>query len=459
MREALGSPHIDSRPSRGPGRETLVRLAQPEISARVRDIDDADAILVVGTDPLHSRPILDLRIRKAIRRNGAKLAVAPKPRPRSTAAPTAVTRYAPAGRPPSSPSWPPLSPSRRKREAIARARRRDRADTPSRRRHLGRPHRSRGRRRHGRPARPRRHPQPRRATRLGPPRSPRLHQRPRPARGGLPPRRRSGTNRTAAGKDTQESASATPSNQASSKHCCCSAWTPSATSQIRKLGKRRWQPLITSSAFSTFETATTAMADVVFPLETPRRKTAPCRTQMDACSEYGQARPAPATFAPTGSPSRAFPCAGPRHGRFVPAICLRSSHRSRPVLRRHLGLRYRWAGYSLARDGGVCGARLAGRAIAQSVRRVGPPNSQILEDQRPGRRTLKREARPATPAHGSYPRTGICGPGPITELNPPLRFLAPQQRVELSLSDAGRLGLKTGDKVRVAQNGISFAHG
>ena len=51
MREALGSPHIDSRPSRGPGREALVRLAQPEISARVRDIDDADAILVVGTDP------------------------------------------------------------------------------------------------------------------------------------------------------------------------------------------------------------------------------------------------------------------------------------------------------------------------------------------------------------------------------------------------------------------------
>src|SRR6187551_3391985 len=52
MREALGSPHIDSRPSRGPGREALVRLAQPEISARVRDIDAADVILVVGTDPL-----------------------------------------------------------------------------------------------------------------------------------------------------------------------------------------------------------------------------------------------------------------------------------------------------------------------------------------------------------------------------------------------------------------------
>ena len=45
--------------------------------------------------------------------------------------------------------------------------------------------------------------------------------------------------------------------------------------------------------------------------------------------------------------------------------------------------------------------------------------------------------------------------GPITELNPPLRFLAPQQRVELSIADAERLGLKIGDEVRVGQNGAS----
>src|ERR1044072_3212855 len=43
--------------------------------------------------------------------------------------------------------------------------------------------------------------------------------------------------------------------------------------------------------------------------------------------------------------------------------------------------------------------------------------------------------------------------GPITELNPPLRFLRPRQRVELSLSDAERLGLSNGDTVRVDQNG------
>jgi anaerobic selenocysteine-containing dehydrogenase len=45
--------------------------------------------------------------------------------------------------------------------------------------------------------------------------------------------------------------------------------------------------------------------------------------------------------------------------------------------------------------------------------------------------------------------------GPITELNPPLRFLAPQQQVGLSLTDAERRGLKTGDEVRVSQNGTS----
>jgi NADH-quinone oxidoreductase subunit G len=97
MRAALGSPHVDSRPSRGPGRDALLRLAQPQISARVRDIDDADAILLLGTDPLHSSPILDLRIRKAIRRNGAKLAVATEAPTALDGGAVAASRYAPGG--------------------------------------------------------------------------------------------------------------------------------------------------------------------------------------------------------------------------------------------------------------------------------------------------------------------------------------------------------------------------
>jgi anaerobic selenocysteine-containing dehydrogenase len=40
-------------------------------------------------------------------------------------------------------------------------------------------------------------------------------------------------------------------------------------------------------------------------------------------------------------------------------------------------------------------------------------------------------------------------------LNPPLSFLRPQQRVELSLADAERLQLSSGDEVDVSQNGAS----
>jgi NADH-quinone oxidoreductase subunit G len=43
--------------------------------------------------------------------------------------------------------------------------------------------------------------------------------------------------------------------------------------------------------------------------------------------------------------------------------------------------------------------------------------------------------------------------GPITELNPPLKFLTPRQRVELSKEDAERLDLKSGDQVRVSHDG------
>ncbi len=46
--------------------------------------------------------------------------------------------------------------------------------------------------------------------------------------------------------------------------------------------------------------------------------------------------------------------------------------------------------------------------------------------------------------------------GPITELNPPLKFLKPSQRLELSPEDAARLELASGDKVRVTQGDKSL---
>ncbi|HWO84809.1 MAG TPA: molybdopterin dinucleotide binding domain-containing protein, partial [Solirubrobacterales bacterium] len=46
--------------------------------------------------------------------------------------------------------------------------------------------------------------------------------------------------------------------------------------------------------------------------------------------------------------------------------------------------------------------------------------------------------------------------GPITELNPPLKFLTPHQRLEISPQDARRLDLKNGEAVRVSQNGSAL---
>jgi NADH-quinone oxidoreductase subunit G len=70
-----GSANIDCSAS-PVGAGLLGDLSRPGLGARMADLDTADAILVLGTDPLHEMPILDLRIRKAVRRSGAKLLVA-----------------------------------------------------------------------------------------------------------------------------------------------------------------------------------------------------------------------------------------------------------------------------------------------------------------------------------------------------------------------------------------------
>lgn len=95
VRGALHSPHVDSRPAEGPGIETILHLARPELQAAITDIDEADVILVLGTDPMQSSPILDLRIRKAIRRNGARLVVATERPTALDGGAEAIARYAP----------------------------------------------------------------------------------------------------------------------------------------------------------------------------------------------------------------------------------------------------------------------------------------------------------------------------------------------------------------------------
>jgi NADH-quinone oxidoreductase subunit G len=100
LREGLGSHDIDSRATSrgGPIPAALARsLAAPELQASVVDIEFAHTVLLVGVDPREDAPILDLRIRKGVRRHGVALAIA-------TARPTALernatisARYAPGG--------------------------------------------------------------------------------------------------------------------------------------------------------------------------------------------------------------------------------------------------------------------------------------------------------------------------------------------------------------------------
>jgi NADH-quinone oxidoreductase subunit G len=97
MREGLDSPSIDSRAGEAVPVETARALAAPAFQATVPDLEFAHTVVVLGCEPLDDAPILDLRIRKGVRRRGVNLVVA-------TARPSAldvnarkVIRYEPGG--------------------------------------------------------------------------------------------------------------------------------------------------------------------------------------------------------------------------------------------------------------------------------------------------------------------------------------------------------------------------
>ncbi len=76
VRDALRSADLDSRVGGAPDLATARSLAAPRLQATVPDLEFAHTVLVVGCDPLDDAPILDLRIRKGVRRRGVQLAVA-----------------------------------------------------------------------------------------------------------------------------------------------------------------------------------------------------------------------------------------------------------------------------------------------------------------------------------------------------------------------------------------------
>jgi NADH-quinone oxidoreductase subunit G len=93
VREALGSSHVtctDELPA-----DELRRLTGARVGAKVADLDDAQAVLVLGVDPLNAMPILDLRIRKAVRHGGARLVIASERQTALDGGAEETARYAP----------------------------------------------------------------------------------------------------------------------------------------------------------------------------------------------------------------------------------------------------------------------------------------------------------------------------------------------------------------------------
>jgi NADH-quinone oxidoreductase subunit G len=98
-REALGTADLDSRTFDRSGREELLALHDPALQATVPDLEFAHTVLVLGVEPVDDMPIVDLRIRKGVRRHRVNLAVATS-RPSSLDANAKqVLRFAPGDEP------------------------------------------------------------------------------------------------------------------------------------------------------------------------------------------------------------------------------------------------------------------------------------------------------------------------------------------------------------------------
>jgi NADH-quinone oxidoreductase subunit G len=460
LRDALGSPHVDSRPSRGPKAEVLRRLAEPNVSAKVRDIDDADAILVLGTDPLHSSPILDLRVRKAIRRNGAKLVVATERPTALDGGAEAIARYAPGqaahfvGELASAVGGSdnvatPVAETLRDAgkvvviwgERIAREEGAAEAllDVAK-------------------------------ATSMSTTDGAGLLEIPDTtnARGlreaGCLPDAGPGLADTTNGMATEEIRTALISGDL--KGLILFGADP-----IRDFPDTpAWEEALTAAdfvlTFSMHENATTAKSDVVLPLETHAEK--------DGTVTH-----------PDGRLQRVRPSAS-RPENVLPNIIVLSQLASRLGLETGIDSQptaFQALTNAVSLYNGIEDSDVGGRGLRWQDRQGatsdregtenpgpgGPPEGGSPDTQRDAPISMvqpdptPRGVASADPPSGG-PSTAANGglllgtyrdlwAGPVTELNPPLKFLTPQQRVEISSSDAQRLSLASGDQVRVSQNG------
>ncbi len=490
MREALGSPHIDSRASRGPGREALVRLAQPNLSAKVRDIDDADVILVLGTDPLHSSPILDLRVRKAIRRNGARLAVATERPTALDGGAEAAVRYAPGEATAFLAALADALAAAETPSSLATRRSNDEVLAPE--AHSS----SRAKRSEGVSAAAEVLQSAERVVVIWGERIGRENESAiaalldlaaaldiagsdgsgllevpdfANARGlresGCLPDAGPGLAEVSGGKSTEEIRAALESGDLKSLILF-------GVDPLRDFpDTKAWEAALSAAdfvvCFSMHENATTAKADVLFPLETHAEK--------DGTVTH-----------PDGRLQRVRPSAS-RPGEILPNIAVLSQLSA--ALGHDTGIDSQPTAFAALKQtvpfyADIDDVTIGGRGVrwqeTSASSSVPAPGSKRLGAEgadEPGSPDTQRGAPQATseadgdsrgvasadPASSAPPAPGTAAlqlgtyrdlwAGPITELNPPLKFLTPQQHVEVSPADAERLGLQKGDEVEVARNG------
>jgi NADH-quinone oxidoreductase subunit G len=94
-REALRTADLDSRTHDVSGRDDLLALHDPALQATVADLEFAHTVLVLGVEPVDEMPIIDLRIRKGVRRHRVNLAVATSRPSTLDANASQVVRFAP----------------------------------------------------------------------------------------------------------------------------------------------------------------------------------------------------------------------------------------------------------------------------------------------------------------------------------------------------------------------------
>ena len=430
-----GSSNVDS--SASPVDAGLLgELSRPELGAKIADLDHADAILVIGVDPLHEMPILDLRIRKAVRRGEAKLMVASERPTALDGGADETVRYAPGDAASfvralagalGAEGYDAEGPFKTEATAIAAGpTRRPRPGD-----HLGRAALARSRRGRG-------------AARL----------RPGAARctsGSAPACSRSRRSRTAAacarsaacrapgpGSSPPTPAAAAPGSRTvwprtSSARCCSSTPTRSAPIRTPTAGAKALAGNFVV-AISSFEDESTRLANIVIPAETWAEKEGTVTHPDGRLQRLRRNVPLPEGMIPGW--------------RFLVAVAeelgIGVSAESPADIFDALSAEVPFYDSLTYEEIGGRGLRWADRDPGQSWTPPGGPPASTSP--------VAREDEGEGLLLGTYRDLWAAD---VTKRNPALRFLMPKQKLELAAKDAEQLELAHGDDVTVAVNGHS----